>query len=269
MTGLSPSIKIYVGLILILAGLSALSVFLPAFQGLLPAEELPASRPVLALVNAAIALVISGGLSFLGLKFSQKVGFASLWDPQISNRQRFLIPAFIGAGIGVFFIAADVIFTRFHALGPLPHPPFPVSIVASLTAGIGEELLFRLFFISFWVWLISHVILRRRWQNQVFWLVAIALLLIPSTRRREGTLAIATVLVFISMWIDKGLGLLMPGFIPSPTGELLEYFPTVPEALITLVTSIRSTCSQMAVRFSGSESIKKPGLTPVLNTVFP
>ncbi|GAH44731.1 unnamed protein product, partial [marine sediment metagenome] len=30
------------------------------------------------------------------------------------------------------------------------------------------------------------------------------------------------------------LGLIVPGFIPSPTGEIIEYWPTVPEALITL-----------------------------------
>jgi len=72
------------------------------------------------------------------------------------------------------------------------------------------------------------------WTTIIFWIAAIALLLIPRTRKREKTLAIAAVLVFVAMWIDKGLGLLMPGFIPSPLGGLTEYFPTVPEAFITL-----------------------------------
>lgn len=72
------------------------------------------------------------------------------------------------------------------------------------------------------------------WTAIIFWFAAIALLLIPRTRKREKTLAIAAVLVFVAMWIDKGLGLLMPGFIPSPLGGLTEYFPTVPEAFITL-----------------------------------
>ena len=58
-------------------------------------------------------------------------------------------------------------------MGPLPHPPFPTSLVASAVAGIGEELIFRLFFISFWVWVISYVILKKRWQNQIFWIIAI------------------------------------------------------------------------------------------------
>ena len=173
MKKLSLSIKIYIGLIIALAILAAVSIFLPTFEGLLPAQQLPASKPVLALVNAGIILILYGGLGFLGLQLSQKLGFANLWDSRISNRQRFLIPALTGVGIGVFLILADVVLSQFHTLGALPHPPFPISLVASLAAGIGEELIFRLFFISFWVWLISYLILKKRWQNQIFWIIAI------------------------------------------------------------------------------------------------
>lgn len=72
------------------------------------------------------------------------------------------------------------------------------------------------------------------WISIILALVAIVLLLNPGTRRRESILAVACVAVFVSIWIDKGLGLIVPGFIPSPTGELFEYWPTIPEALITL-----------------------------------
>lgn len=142
-------------------------------DSLLPTQQLPASKPVIALVSAAIMLVLYGGLGFLGLKLSQKLGFADLWDPKVSHKQRFLLPALIGIGLGIFFILADAIFSQFQTLGPLPHPPFPTSLVASATAGIGEELIFRLFFISFGVWLISYVLLKRKWQNQTFWIVAV------------------------------------------------------------------------------------------------
>ena len=139
----------------------------------MPSQELPTSKPVLALVNAGIMLILYGALGFLGLRLSQRIGFADLWDSGVSNKQRFLIPALIGVGVGVFFILADTILSQFHAFDPLPHPPFPASLLASLTAGISEELIFRLFFVSFWVWLISYVILKRKWQNQVFWIVAV------------------------------------------------------------------------------------------------
>lgn len=172
MEKVSLSIKIYIGLIVTLAILAAINVFLP--QGtFLPTQTLPASKPVLALVNAAIMLILYGGLGFLGLKLSSKIGFADIWDLRVSNKQRFLIPALVGGGIGIFFILVDVIFSKFHTLGPIPHPPFPSSFVASATAGIGEEVIFRLFFISFWVWFVSYIILKKRWQNQIFWIVTL------------------------------------------------------------------------------------------------
>lgn len=172
MEKVSLSIKIYIGLIVALSVLAAINIFLP--QGaFLPTQTLPASKPVLALVNAVVMLILYGGLGFIGLKLSQKIGFTDIWDSKISNKQRFLIPALVGGGIGIFFILADVIFSKFHTLGPIPHTPFPSSFVASATAGIGEEVIFRLFFISFWVWFISYIILKKRWQNQVFWIVTL------------------------------------------------------------------------------------------------
>ena len=82
---------------------------------------------MLALVNAAIMLILYGGLGFIGLKLSQKLGFADIWDSRVTNKQRFLIPALVGIAIGVFFIFVDIILSQFHTLGPLPHPPFPTS----------------------------------------------------------------------------------------------------------------------------------------------
>ncbi|MFC1980762.1 sulfate reduction electron transfer complex DsrMKJOP subunit DsrP [Chloroflexota bacterium] len=72
------------------------------------------------------------------------------------------------------------------------------------------------------------------WTSIILALVAVALLLNGATRRKEGLLAIACVAVFISMWIDKGLGLIIPGFIPSQTGVVFQYLPTLPEVLISV-----------------------------------
>jgi membrane protease YdiL (CAAX protease family) len=138
----------------------------------LPEQELPASKPVVALASAGIILVVYGGLGFLGLKLAKKLGFPSILDPDVSRRQRFMIPAYVGVATGVFIILADLFFKRLHPFGALPHPPFPTSIVVSVSAAIGEEVIFRLFFIPFWVWLISSVLLRGKWQRQVFWAVA-------------------------------------------------------------------------------------------------
>ncbi|GAB6907296.1 conserved membrane hypothetical protein [Desulfosarcina cetonica] len=64
--------------------------------------------------------------------------------------------------------------------------------------------------------------------------VAAVLLLIPATRNRYSTLSAACVMVFVGTWIDKGMGLIAGGFIPSPLHEITEYAPTAPEIAISI-----------------------------------
>lgn len=111
-------------------------------------------------------------MGFLGLLLSRKLGFTDIWDKTVSNKERFITPALIGLVLGVFFIVVDRLVGPLTPFGGLPHPAFPASLVASATAAIGEEIMFRLFFISFWVWLISRVILKQR-GKMVFWIVAV------------------------------------------------------------------------------------------------
>lgn len=44
----------------------------------------------------------------------------------------------------------------------------------------------------------------------------------------------AAILLFFGIWIEKGMGLIVPGFVPSPMGEVVDYAPTLPEIMITL-----------------------------------
>ena len=60
-------------------------------------------------------------------------------------------------------------------------------------------------------------------------LAALTLLLVPKWRTRNRQLIIACVCVFISVWLDKGLGLIIGGFVPSPLGAITRYTPTLPE----------------------------------------
>jgi molybdopterin-containing oxidoreductase family membrane subunit len=72
------------------------------------------------------------------------------------------------------------------------------------------------------------------WTSMGFALVALLLLIIPQTRRNEQSLAVACAAVVISTWIDKGMGLVVGGFIPNPFERVFEYWPTTPEILITI-----------------------------------
>jgi molybdopterin-containing oxidoreductase family membrane subunit len=72
------------------------------------------------------------------------------------------------------------------------------------------------------------------WTAAFFAVVALILLIIPATRRREEILAVACVAVIISTWIDKGFGLVVGGFIPNPFERVFEYWPTLPEIMISV-----------------------------------
>ncbi len=70
--------------------------------------------------------------------------------------------------------------------------------------------------------------------STAFGIIAIVMLLVPATRKREDTLAIACILIFLSLWIDKGIGLVIGGFVPSPLEEITAYHPSFQEIMITL-----------------------------------
>jgi molybdopterin-containing oxidoreductase family membrane subunit len=72
------------------------------------------------------------------------------------------------------------------------------------------------------------------WLSMVLMGGSALALLSARLRRREGALALTCVAIIVGVWIDKGLGLVVPGFIPSPLGDITEYGPTLPEVLIVI-----------------------------------
>jgi molybdopterin-containing oxidoreductase family membrane subunit len=71
------------------------------------------------------------------------------------------------------------------------------------------------------------------WAGEALAVLALIALLTPRLRAREGVLAIACAAVFVSVWIEKGLGMIVTGFVPSPLGKVAAYAPSAPELLIT------------------------------------
>ena len=72
------------------------------------------------------------------------------------------------------------------------------------------------------------------WTFVVLAAAGILLLLFPPLRRNQGLLGLAAVCIVVSTWIDKGMGLVVGGFIPNPFEEVVEYWPTFPEVMITI-----------------------------------
>ncbi len=67
------------------------------------------------------------------------------------------------------------------------------------------------------------------WTSVAFSVVATVLFLIPQTRRNFFTLNLGCLLIYGGVYIEKGMGLVMPGFTPTTMGEIYEYVPTLNE----------------------------------------
>lgn len=71
------------------------------------------------------------------------------------------------------------------------------------------------------------------WSAVVLMVTSFILFLIPAVRNNMKLLPIVCAMAFSGIWIEKGMGLIVPGFIPTPIGEVTEYFPTFVEWLMT------------------------------------
>ncbi len=72
------------------------------------------------------------------------------------------------------------------------------------------------------------------WTAMIFNITAFFIFLVPETRRNNVTLVIGCILVFIGVYIEKGMGLVIPGFIPDVLHEIYEYAPSGVELLLSM-----------------------------------
>lgn len=109
---------------------------------------------------------------------------------------------------------------------------FGVELFTALYSGIPEHMhAFEYLFVGLderaqlapWMWL-----------STLLAVVSLVLLLVPKTRARESVLAAACAGVFVSLWLEKGLCLVVCGFVPNAMGRVMPYQPTAPESLIVL-----------------------------------
>jgi len=72
------------------------------------------------------------------------------------------------------------------------------------------------------------------WTATILNISAFFLFLFPRTRENFLTLNIACVFMIIGVYIEKGMGLIIPGFVPDTLGEVYEYSPTNAEILVAM-----------------------------------
>ncbi len=78
-----------------------------------------------------------------------------------------------------------------------------------------------------------HALVPWIWTAITFNLTAMFLLVLPLSRSLKW-LNVTCVLCIIGIWIEKGMGLVIPGFIPTPLGAMIEYTPSLNESLVCI-----------------------------------
>ena len=78
-----------------------------------------------------------------------------------------------------------------------------------------------------------HALVPWIWTAVALNLIGMFLLILPVSRSLKY-LNVACVLCIFGIWIEKGMGLVIPGFIPTPLGEVIDYSPSLNETLVCI-----------------------------------
>jgi membrane protease YdiL (CAAX protease family) len=139
-----------------------------------PLPDMGVSAVVLGLANAGIILVLYSLLGLAGYGLARKLGLPGIFSPDGNWRRWFLIPLGIGLACGAILVAGDVLLAPVNGFGRFPHPAFPASILASMSAGIGEEIAFRGFVLGLWGFLLNWLLRRFQGRTAALWTANVA-----------------------------------------------------------------------------------------------
>jgi hypothetical protein len=169
---LARSLWIYLGLMAYLVAVKlAIDLLFPPTVFASPSQAGVFAWPALGIWTVA---------GLLGVWLAHRTGFPGLWDKEVNMPRWLLLAAILGLGFGIIDCNWDYATgaSRLAAerMGiPAFHIPFPASAVIYPGGAIIVEVLYRLVPIPLVVFLVSNLLLRGRWQNQVFWVAAIVL----------------------------------------------------------------------------------------------
>ena len=156
----------------------------------------PLEIDTVAMIFAWGNIVIFSLVGLAGVWLADRTGFMPALDPRVSNRQRYLIPLLIGGIIGTLALLLDLMTQSSQRLAELMgessfNTDFPASLFVYTGGTVLIEAIFRLFIFPALLGLISYVILKKRWQEQIFWGLAILLSLLEPLGQFSGQLGYA------------------------------------------------------------------------------
>ena len=162
------------------------------------------------------SLAILAALGLAGVYFSHLTGFPAAWGVD-SPVLRWLLPAAIGITFGIAYVGLDKL-TGFTALNNAYHHVTTqfVGVLPSILIFTGgaviSELVFRLFPIPLLLWLISRLALRKRWPEQVFWVLAILTSLLEPVSQYSFLLSSAAAVGAVLIFAGFGFNMVQAGF---------------------------------------------------------
>jgi Ni/Fe-hydrogenase subunit HybB-like protein len=113
--------------------------------------------------------------------------------------------------INLFFLGAEVFKEIYSNTEHLVHLKY-------LFVGVGE----------------NRDIVMYGWASVLISFVAFLLFLIPATRKNPVTLNIGAILIWLGVYIEKGIALIIPGFTPDTQGQIYIYRPSPVELKVSI-----------------------------------
>jgi membrane protease YdiL (CAAX protease family) len=162
----------------------------------------------LASASAAIVLVAYGLLGLAAYWFAAKLQLPGFYREGAGWQAWLMRPMLLGLAIGVLLVIGDRIFSAAGGMPGFPHPAFPLSVLASGSAGIGEEILARGFILGLWGIGLRAVLRGERGRTVALWAANVIAAL------AFGALHIPTAMIL--------LGVASPAALPTTT--LAELF---------------------------------------------
>lgn len=165
-------------ILLLLAALSAFVIHtlfseeLAASAGV-PVPDMGVPESVLGLANAGIVIAQSGILGLVGYWFARRLALPGIYSEDGNWGRWFFIPLVLGLMCGILLIIGDLVFAPINGFGRFVHPEFPISIPASLNAGIGEEITFRGFVLGLWGVIFDWLSRRFKGRRVALWIANI------------------------------------------------------------------------------------------------
>jgi membrane protease YdiL (CAAX protease family) len=209
---------IFFALLLFFALLAFLTFALGLQHQLIPEGETLSqlsSMPdwLLGVANAAIVFIFYSVFGLVGLAICRRLGLPGIFRNQAGWNRWVWVPMLLGIVTGIVITVLDRLFALAEGWNGFEHPPFPFSLIASASAAIGEEILFRGFVLVLWAMLLNLILKKWNARNAALWIGNIIAALIfaashiPAVMILIGadTPAAIPPLVFVELFLLNGL----------------------------------------------------------------